>query len=180
MKINLSDYEIGWLVGLLEGEGYFAFIGKHWRVTIEMVDLDVIQTAGMMFAKMTGKEQKIYAKPIKFEGAQQSYQIQVTSKDSHEIMEMLVPYMHSRRRSRIWQCLNRYSAPKAKTLKELGFDINDFIKARLKQKEESNDRDSTNERRSSPIDDGGDSGSGDADYPDNHGDASDYAVYNDH
>ena len=50
---------------------------------------------------------------------------------------------------------------------------------------ESNERSATNERRSSPVDNGGDSGSGDGDgdeagYINDHGNASDYPVYNDH
>lgn len=128
MQVKISDYELGWLVGILEGEGYFAYVNRGHRVNLQMTDEDAVNSAAIIINKIIGKEVKITHRMPRNSKHQESYQIVVGGESARILMKTIVPFMHGRRRSRIWQSLNNYTAPKQKTLKELGIDISDLIR----------------------------------------------------
>lgn len=60
---DLGDYELGWLVGILEGEGWFRFgaqprngtIIYNWGICITSTDKDVIEHVAQIFGtKVSG------------------------------------------------------------------------------------------------------------------------------
>lgn len=125
--IKLSDFELGWLVGILEGEGYFAYVPRTQRLAIEMVDEDTMNSVALMFSKIVGKEVNPVHRLAARDNHQDAFQIQLSGESARLIMKAVLPYMHHRRRARIWQALNNYAAPKQKTLKELGIDIRSLV-----------------------------------------------------
>lgn len=47
---RLTDFELGWLVGLIEGDGCVTHDGKNPRIVVKMTDLDVVER----FAALVG------------------------------------------------------------------------------------------------------------------------------
>lgn len=55
------------------------------------------------------------------------YKVQLTGTDARYTMRLIVPFMSNRRRAKIWQSLNKYTAPKLK-LADMGFNIVSLMK----------------------------------------------------
>lgn len=101
----LTETEIAWLAGLLEGEGYFAFRTnrKNKRtpaIVLKMTDLDIVQRAQkLMDAK------SIYVDNAQREGRKVSYTTAVIGYKAIDIMKAILPYMGERRGERIKESL---------------------------------------------------------------------------
>jgi len=52
--MSLSQFDLAWLVGILEGEGSFRFTNRTQRVTVNMTDEDIIYKIADIFQKITG------------------------------------------------------------------------------------------------------------------------------
>ena len=115
----MTDIEIAWLAGLLEGEGSFGNYSKKTmvdlRLQLSMSDRDVIAKA----AKLLGKEniytydrfgQKNYRsnhKPL--------HVLQVRGYAAARTMEAILPFMGIRRRTKILELLAVWNAREART-----------------------------------------------------------------
>ena len=112
--MSLSDYELGWLVGILEGEGSFALQNRTQNVTVEMCDEDTINRVAVLFERLTGTPIEIReVAPAKSHWSY-SYKVVVYGENARTIMLYVVRHMMFRRRKRIWQSLNRYKPKKIK------------------------------------------------------------------
>lgn len=108
--LAMDDQSVGWLAGLLEGEGCFGVSwgdeGAAGRIRIEMVstDLDVLERA----RKLTGAghvngpyAHRVFAKP--------QWRWRVSAQpDVHALVRLLRPLMLSRRRAKIDELLSAY------------------------------------------------------------------------
>lgn len=117
----LLESELFWLVGLLEGEGYFGFEKWSQRVQLKMTDLDVIEKASSILSKVTGREHTIHESPNNVLGENMPYVVAVHGEDARKVMHLVVKHMSFRRKCRIWQSLNGYKP------KNLKLDITKII-----------------------------------------------------
>jgi hypothetical protein len=108
MTKNLTEAEFWWMVGILEGEGFFDYNNGTQRISIAMTDLDTIQKVSGIFTKISGREYSIRHRH--YEKAEYStlYEVHVFGQTAREILLTIVPHMSARRRQRIWQMLNGY------------------------------------------------------------------------
>jgi hypothetical protein len=111
---KLSDIELGWLAGLLEGEGCFRISqGRYPKVQLNMTDEDIVLRAASLITKLTGVVPTIsVAQPAKIDWSE-SYSFQVSGKNAKIVMKTIVHIMGFRRRQKIWQILNGYNEPKS-------------------------------------------------------------------
>jgi len=108
---RLTDFELGWLVGLLEGEGCFFITRRakgpygpylYARVTVCMTDRDVLERLQRVTG--TGKLEKIRErkdprhKPI-------SQWIVCRNQEAIELMIAVYPHMGARRQAKIREVL---------------------------------------------------------------------------
>lgn len=114
----IRESEFWWLVGILEGEGYFGFEKWSQRIQVKMTDLDVIERVVEVFSKITGREHAIHESPNKGKNDSLPYVVSIHGDDARKVMRMIVPHMGFRRRQRIWQSLNEYKPPKKGSTKE--------------------------------------------------------------
>ena len=108
----LTDLELGWLAGLLEGEGYFGLrsdSGTH-QVKLEMTDEDVVLRALILIQRITGNQHNITEVNRKDKKAhyQPTFVIALYGKDATKVMKKVVKLMGWRRRQKIWQTLNNF------------------------------------------------------------------------
>lgn len=115
----LSDLEIGWLAGILEGEGCFLLDKRSPKVAVEMVDEDVINKVALIVERLTGKQFHINQRPPTGFGIQDRYHFQVSGESARIVMRAVVRHMCYRRRQRIWQVLNGYKQEKVDLVKLL-------------------------------------------------------------
>jgi|SRR6516225_8143233 hypothetical protein len=109
---ELPEAELGWLAGLLEGEGSFFMSNgsnksgtyKYPQISVEMTDLDVIQRVARIFGVSTytydnkkRPNEKIIHKAI------------VSGSKATELMEQLLPWMGERRSQKIRELLKTKS-----------------------------------------------------------------------
>lgn len=113
--MNLKESEIAWLAGILEGEGYFAYInnGKNRnqarysipKIVVAMNDQDVIERVALMFATTAHAIPQLPPRNT-------TYRASITGKTAIEWMLVLYPYMGNRRRERIrWIIAQENSRP---------------------------------------------------------------------
>lgn len=116
--MELTQFEVGWLTGLLEGEGHFRYTTKTQRITLNSTDEDVIYRAAALFDRVTGKACNITVKDMgKYNpNAKEQYYIQLYGESARLIMRLVLPHLCYRRRQRVWQCLNCYEAPTKKRM----------------------------------------------------------------
>lgn len=113
-KEELSDFELGWLVGILEGEGCFDLHRRAerqkgtQRIKVMMNDEDTILKVQDLFFRLTGKMASIYRQTYEKENWNDSLQVMLNGKDAALVMRLIVKHMSQRRRQKIWQCLNFY------------------------------------------------------------------------
>lgn len=115
-QTDLDQFELGWLIGILEGEGYFGYERGTCRVIVGMSDEDTINRVALLFEKILGVDVNV------IEEAQRQgrldhaamYRLNLTGQRARKIMRLVVRHMSFRRRQRIWQCLNGYVAPKVR------------------------------------------------------------------
>jgi hypothetical protein len=99
--------DIAWLAGLLEGEGYFAFISDRPRITISMTDRDVIEEA----AKLMG-DPKIYL--TKRPDKKDIFTIRISGYRAIGIMYQVLPFMKKRRTAQIFAVLDGWKSKRRK------------------------------------------------------------------
>lgn len=109
--IQLEPFELGWLVGILEGEGTFMYIGKTTKVAIRMADEDTINKVAALYEKVLRAKVRVYEQAPAQAHHAIMYVIDLTGPRARMIMRMIVRHMSIRRRQRIWQVLNEYKAP---------------------------------------------------------------------
>src|SRR6185436_2793127 len=104
----MKDTDIAWSAGLLEGEGCFMIQnGNCPVVTCEMIDLDVLE-----------KLKNIYGGSILYCGKRQehhkeSWRWVVRWANAIKVIELIKPFMHSRRSSKINEVLAMYENKKS-------------------------------------------------------------------
>jgi hypothetical protein len=108
MTKNLIEAEFWWLVGILEGEGFFDYNNGTQRISVAMTDLDIIQKVSSIFTKISGREYAIRHRHYAKAEYTELYEVHVFGQTAREILLMIVPHMSARRRQRIWQMLNGY------------------------------------------------------------------------
>ncbi len=109
MNNPLSDFELGWLVGLLEGEGHFALYTSH-VVEVNMTDEDTIYKIASIYERVLGISINVLSIPRK--SGQEVFSVRVYGERARTIMRLVVTHMSYRRRQKIWQCLNGFRPEK--------------------------------------------------------------------
>lgn len=104
METNMTDVEIAWLAGILEGEGCFDFMspnkdGKQYpRIRIEMKDEDIIERVHGLL-KPLGARGKIRNRKGKLPQHSETYLFSCATKSvMAEILPLIHPFMGKRRR----------------------------------------------------------------------------------
>lgn len=105
----LSDYELGWLVGVLEGEGHFGFYTSH-VIEVNMTDQDTIFKVASIYERVLGTS--INVTKISKSKGRDVYCARIYGERARIIMRLVVSHMSYRRRQCIWQCLNSYKPTK--------------------------------------------------------------------
>lgn len=109
----ITEIEIAWLSGLLEGEGYFSYDNGTHRITLNMIDEDIVYKVARLFEKITNTSYNpttVYQEKYN-PNSKIYYRLSVCGERARMIMHTIVPHMGYRRRQRIWQSLNKYKAP---------------------------------------------------------------------
>lgn len=111
--INPSGYELGWLVGLLEGEGHFSYAGTQ-QLVIGMTDLDTVLKFKRLCEKLLQLSKPIHLITTHTGRNQDSimYSIRLYGAKARAIMRLIVRHMSARRRAAIWQALNKFAGTK--------------------------------------------------------------------
>jgi len=93
-----SQYEIGWLVGLIEGDGCFTFDGKYPVVVLKLTDLDTAER----FAELM--ETTVYG-PYHYEdsqiGPKPYYMSKIIGRRARQFMNSTAHHFSVRRREQI-------------------------------------------------------------------------------
>lgn len=97
---EISEIEVAWLAGLLEGEGNFEFNNYNRscpRVRVEMTDKDVVdRVASIIGGKPTVRPAKKYQDHHK-----QSYVYSASGARLIPLLKRMFPYMSNRRRAKL-------------------------------------------------------------------------------
>lgn len=96
----LSDFHLGWIVGILEGEGTFdAVKQKYPRVRVEMTDKDSVVKFGELLgiAREPRRRQRENRKP--------SWTLSVCGKQAKLLMLDVFPHMSERRQQKIQEII---------------------------------------------------------------------------
>jgi len=109
---EISDTELAWLAGLLEGEGSFLMCrcrvgGKVYRypkIVVGMTDRDVVERAGRLLGN-----NKTYPMP-KQPRRKQAWRVAVTGWKAAELMRSMRPWLGERRREAVDAVLAEYDA----------------------------------------------------------------------
>ena len=103
IKYNLTDIEIAWIAGLLEGEGSFLLPPpsnpSQVSIGIQMTDKDILERLQNYIGGSISKAKK------QKEHHKQSYALRIWGRKAEAIMELVYPYMGARRKERINECL---------------------------------------------------------------------------
>lgn len=112
--MSLTQLELGWLIGLLEGEGCFDFDGSQ-RIALGMTDEDTVHKAAEYLSRLAGNKASVaedYTQNKR--GYQLMHYTYLYGENARIVMRAIVPYMSYRRRQQIWRSLNGFKAPKIK------------------------------------------------------------------
>ena len=96
----LSDFDKGWVVGLMDGEGCPTVCGRSPRISCEMNDLDTI----IRLNTLIPATQKILTRPPR-KSDNVSYMWTYGGKKSLLLMLDLYPYLSERRQARIQEII---------------------------------------------------------------------------
>lgn len=96
MDLQISDYDRGWVVGFLEGEGWFGKNGRYARISCSNADLDALKRLQTILGG------RIYDLPTHKSRQKQSWIWHITRHgDARRIMMQLRPDMSVRRQEQI-------------------------------------------------------------------------------
>lgn len=109
-----TPYELGWLVGLLEGEGHFSCAKGTQQLVLGMTDKDVVLRAKALFEKLLQLDKPIHLIITHTGRGTDSVMLTVRlyGAKARAIMRLIVRHMGTRRRARIWQALNLFEGRK--------------------------------------------------------------------
>lgn len=97
----MTEIELAWLAGLLEGEGCFSY--RRDRdipvVEVKMTDLDVINRVAMLVGRT------VTPIPPASDRHQPQYRVRTQGDPARELMRALLPHMGRRRSARIEELL---------------------------------------------------------------------------
>lgn len=105
----ISDNDLSWLAGLLEGEGSFMMSRNHVggkvylypKIVVSMTDEDVIARVSSLFGT------SVYVIP-KVDDRLQQWRAQSSGAKAAELMNRLLPHMGERRSNKIKEILSLY------------------------------------------------------------------------
>lgn len=110
--IRPSEFGLGWLAGLLEGEAHFSF-DRTQVFVLGMTDKDIIVKAKASIEYILQEDKPIHLITTNWrENEKPVYTIRLYGARARAIMKLIVPYLGYRRRSQIWKALNRYAPTK--------------------------------------------------------------------
>lgn len=97
----MTEIELAWLAGLLEGEGCFSVRKDRDTPTVEvkMTDLDVINRVAMLMGRT------VTPVPPANDRCLPQYRARLQGEPARELMRALLPYMGQRRSARIKELL---------------------------------------------------------------------------
>lgn len=114
---HLTPTEIGWLAGLLDGEGFFALakVGRYGypSVGVNMTDEDIIQH----FCALTGTT---YAMQRRQPDRKNIFCVNTSGRKALAIMRVIFPYMGQRRKTKIAQIWADYGETRMHVCLECG------------------------------------------------------------
>lgn len=106
-KFDLTETEVAWLAGLLEGEGSFLDAPpsspRSPRLVVSMTDLDVIERVAKCFGVSYVKNDR--RNPDRWKTC---YVVKISGTRAMAMMKLLYPYMGQRRRQKIDEILEKY------------------------------------------------------------------------
>ena len=108
----LSGFELGYLVGLLEGEGSFGYYSGTQRIYLAMIDEDSVNRVAGLCERIIGRDVHVYERPPYGASKQIAYEFHINGHGARMIMRLIVRHMSYRRRQRIWQNLNGFQPAK--------------------------------------------------------------------
>lgn len=114
--------ELYWVAGLLEGEGWFTLVSKHYpMIGVKMTDRDVIMKASNILSSgMLCMNPALGINSQGLNSFKDQYYIHVTGKKAIEWMLLLYPIMGERRQARIKEVLKVWNdRPRTWTHKSL-------------------------------------------------------------
>lgn len=96
---DLSDFDKGWVVALIEGEGHIGRSGNTDKICVEMCDKDVIEKYHTLVESKT----KVYSYPRVQGGVKKklSYSTQLSGPRARLLMVDIFPYMSERKQLQI-------------------------------------------------------------------------------
>lgn len=114
----LTDAELAWLGGVLEGAGNFwskyrKDRGRRYpRVTVGATDRDTVETVAHLLGRLVGTEPRaIYEAKAPSRGSRKvRYQVSVTGAPAVTVMRLVRPLMHSRQAADIDEVLKEFDA----------------------------------------------------------------------
>lgn len=113
---DLTELEIAWLAGLLEGEGSFLrpppSAPRQPRVCIHMTDEDVVQKVASMLGL-----QYLHLKDLNPGKWKRTYKLDIKGSRALKVMELVYPHMGKRRRERIDEILHMFKEQPIRTPK---------------------------------------------------------------
>lgn len=100
----MSPFDLGWVVGILEGEGCFTWChpapGRTYpQIAVAMSDEDTIFRLALILGT------KYHKRPEPRDNRKQCWRVQITGRKAVELMRQVRPYMSARRKARIDELL---------------------------------------------------------------------------
>ena len=114
----VSTFDLGWLVGILEGEGCFLIQNNSPRIQLKMTDYDVVIKAALI---MNLSSSRVREKDMKDSGRKQAYTFSLSGTEAIKWMKLIRPYMCARRGAKIDEIVNIMSVSRPNI--ELGKDF---------------------------------------------------------
>lgn len=96
----MNDFDFGWVIGLLEGEGCFNAEKTSARISLEMTDKDVIDR----FCNLVNAKNKIYTRTRSTRKT--IHRICMYGEEARQLMRLFEPHMSARRMEKIHSILS--------------------------------------------------------------------------
>lgn len=101
MAFRLSDRDLHWLVGILEGEGCFDLHRNRYpRIRVAMTDRDIVGRVASLFGSSIRLSLRRFNQP--------TWHAEIQGERAAEIMEAILPHMGARRSQKIAQILAKW------------------------------------------------------------------------
>lgn len=93
----MTPFDLGWLCGLLEGDGTFTYDGNYPRIAVKMTDLYTVQRAAdLLGATVNGPYE-----PIGAIGTREVYITYINADRATSMMQVVRSHMSLRRQNQI-------------------------------------------------------------------------------